>query len=139
MISRTLGAPLGGTTVGGHQGLDSLAFSWITPSNFRGGGGSCLPSIVVVALGEPGVPVICWANNEDVTVAASRAPSDHVIQLFLMTASKTRQQFFSYVFETSERPAKPVALLLDGDTESFPHALENHIDGLNDFQLRMCL
>jgi hypothetical protein len=25
-----------------------------------GGGGSCFPSIVVVALGEPGVPLICW-------------------------------------------------------------------------------
>src|SRR5512144_3322772 len=109
MISRTLGAPLGGTTVGGHQGLESLAFSCITPSNFRGGGGSCLPSIVVVVLGEPGVPVICWANNEDVAVTPSKAPSDNVIQLFLMTASKTRRQFFSYVFETSEWPAKPEA------------------------------
>ena len=29
-----------------------------------GGGGSYLPSIVVVALGEPGVPVICWANAD---------------------------------------------------------------------------
>jgi hypothetical protein len=32
----------------------------ITPPNFGSGGGSCFPLIVVVALGEPGVPVICW-------------------------------------------------------------------------------
>ena len=31
------------------------------PSNFCGGGGSWLPSMVVVALGKPGVPVICCA------------------------------------------------------------------------------
>src|ERR1700757_2848114 len=65
MISRTLGAPLGGTTDGGQYGLESLAVSLITPPNFGGSGGSCLPSIVVVALGEPGVPVICWANAPD--------------------------------------------------------------------------
>lgn len=33
----------------------------ISPPNFGGGGGRYFPSIVVVALGEPGVPVICWA------------------------------------------------------------------------------
>ena len=53
MINNTLGAPLGGTTVGGHQGLDSEAFSLITPPNFGGGGGSCLPLMLSVALGEP--------------------------------------------------------------------------------------
>ena len=57
MIRRTLGAPLGGTTRGGHQGLESLELSLITPPNFGGGGGSCFPSMVVVALGEPGTPV----------------------------------------------------------------------------------
>src|SRR5215468_4788644 len=61
MMSRTFGAFLGGTTVGGHQGLESAAFSLITPPNFGLGGGSCLPLIVVVALGEPGLPVVCWA------------------------------------------------------------------------------
>src|SRR5690242_17190896 len=61
MISRTFGAPLGGTTCGGQYGLESLAVSLITPPNFGGSGGSCLPSSVIVALGEPGVPVICWA------------------------------------------------------------------------------
>ena len=62
MMSRMLGAPLGGTTRGGQYGLESVALSLITPPNGSGGGGSCLPSIVTVALGEPGVPVICWAD-----------------------------------------------------------------------------
>jgi hypothetical protein len=49
---------LGGTTRGSQYGLESRALSLITPPNFMGGGGICLPSIVTVALGEPGVPVI---------------------------------------------------------------------------------
>src|SRR5206468_12753229 len=61
MISSTFGAPPGGTTDGGQYGLESFASSLIKPPNFGGSGGSCLPSIVIVALGEPGVPVICWA------------------------------------------------------------------------------
>ena len=32
----------------------------ITPPNCGGGFGTYLPSTVVVAVGEPGVPVICW-------------------------------------------------------------------------------
>src|SRR5271155_1941406 len=61
MMSSTLGAPFGGTIRGGHQGVDSLALSLITPPNFGGGGGSCFPSMVVVALGAPRVPVTCCA------------------------------------------------------------------------------
>src|SRR6478736_2273460 len=61
MIKSTLGAPFGGTTDGGQYGLESAAMSLITPPNFGSGGGSCLPSMVVVALGEPKVPVTCWA------------------------------------------------------------------------------
>ena len=64
MISSTLGAPLGGTTRGAHQGFDCAAFSLITPPNFGSGGGSCLPSMVVVALGEPGTPVVCGAARK---------------------------------------------------------------------------
>src|SRR5215472_5703351 len=64
MMSSTFGAPFGGTTRGGHHGFESLASSLITPPNGADGGGNCLPSIVVVALGEPGVPVTCCANKE---------------------------------------------------------------------------
>src|SRR6476619_8554341 len=63
IISRTLGAPFGGTTRGAHQGFDSTAFSLITPPNFGSGGGSCFPLIVVVALGEPNAPVTCCATQ----------------------------------------------------------------------------
>ena len=55
MISSTFGAPLGGTTRGAHQAFDCAALSLITPPNFGSGGGSCLPLMVVVASGEPGV------------------------------------------------------------------------------------
>src|SRR5208283_4475891 len=62
MISKTLGAPFGGTMRGAHQGVDSEALSLMTPPNGGFGGGSCFPSIVVVAVGEPRTPVTCWAK-----------------------------------------------------------------------------
>src|SRR6516225_11518167 len=58
MMSSTLGVPLGGTTRGAHHAFDWAAFSLMIPPNFGSGGGSCLPEIVVVALGEPGSPVV---------------------------------------------------------------------------------
>jgi len=61
MISSTLGAPLGGTMRGAHQGLDCSASFLITPPNLGSGAGSCLLLMVVVALGEPNSPVICGA------------------------------------------------------------------------------
>ena len=73
------GASFGGTTRGGHQGVDCSASSLITPPNFGAGAGSCLPLMVVVALGEPGVPVVSSANtwepakrNNAVNSSASR-------------------------------------------------------------------
>src|SRR5271157_3003080 len=62
MMSRTLGAPLGGTTRGGHHVLESVAFSLITPPNGGGGAGIWFPLIVVVALGSPNVPVTTCAE-----------------------------------------------------------------------------
>jgi len=56
-IKRTFGASLGGTTRAGQYGVDCDALRSILPSNFRGGGGSWLPSIVVVAVGDPGLSV----------------------------------------------------------------------------------
>src|SRR6266481_6526616 len=71
MMRRMLGAPLGGTTRGGHHGLESLALSLIVPPNGIGGGGSCFPSSVMVALGEPGSPLICWADAGAVASAST--------------------------------------------------------------------
>src|SRR6267378_4105441 len=59
MMSSTLGAPLGGTTLGFQYGLDRSAPRFTTPPNLDGAGGRYLPSIVSVALGEPGVPFCC--------------------------------------------------------------------------------
>ena len=61
MISSTFGAPLGGTTRGGHQVFEPGIASLITPPNFGGGGGNCLPWIVVVAFAAPSTPVTCCA------------------------------------------------------------------------------
>ena len=72
MMSRMLGAPFGGTMRGGHHGLESKALSLITPPNGIGGAGICFPSMVTVALGAPGVPVICWAGaGETISIAAA--------------------------------------------------------------------
>src|SRR5215475_1030297 len=62
MIKSTLGAPWGGTTRGGQYGVDCAALRSILPPNFGGSGGSWLPSIVVVALGEPGTPAVGCAR-----------------------------------------------------------------------------
>jgi hypothetical protein len=45
---------LGGTTRGGQYGLDWAALRLMTPPNGAGGFGRYLPSIVVVAAGDPG-------------------------------------------------------------------------------------
>src|SRR6266480_3807266 len=71
MMSRMFGAPLGGTTRGGQYGLESVAASLITPPKGMGGGGICFPSIVTVASGEPGVPLICCAQAEGATAMAT--------------------------------------------------------------------
>src|SRR5271169_963210 len=62
MMSRILGAPLGGTIRGGHQVFEPTRVSLITPPNGGSGAGSDFSLIVVVALGEPNVPVTCCAK-----------------------------------------------------------------------------
>src|SRR6516164_11183861 len=82
MISSTLGAPLGGTTRGAHHALDWAALSLMTPPNFGSGGGSCFPSMVVVAAGEPGVPVVCWAaTGKQVSTAKLAAQNARTVAL----------------------------------------------------------
>src|SRR5262245_51414265 len=61
MIKSTFGAPFGGTTRAGQYGFEFFTSRSILPSNFCGGGGNCSPLIVVVAAGDPGVPVV-WIS-----------------------------------------------------------------------------
>src|SRR5262249_36731960 len=78
MISKMLGAPFGGTTVAGQNGLESFESKLIVPPKGGAGGGRYFPSIVVVALGEPGAPVVCWASAEPmVRVARNEADKNH--------------------------------------------------------------
>ena len=84
MISRTLGAFLGGTMRGAHQGFESRAPLLMTPPNSGSGAGSCLPLIVVVALGEPSSPVICWFLTGMIVHAVTRRA---------MTASNPKRNF----------------------------------------------
>src|SRR5213596_1765844 len=78
MMSRIFGAFLGGTMRGAHHGFDWRASFLITPPNFGSGCGSCFPLIVVVAPGEPGVPVVWICARAEgaaaITAAASIPP-----------------------------------------------------------------
>src|SRR5215470_18099443 len=87
MMSSTLGAPFGGTTRGAHHGFESEARSLITPPKVDGGGGSCLPSIVVVALGEPGTPVTCCASPETPLRARYVAVTNMPLRIFMTPSS----------------------------------------------------
>src|SRR5512147_923787 len=78
MMSNTLGAPFGGATVGAHHAFESVAFSLITPPNLGSGGGSCFPSMLMVALGEPDTPLTVWATP-GTAAKANAAPSRAVI------------------------------------------------------------
>src|SRR5512136_1029552 len=73
IMSRMLGAPLGGTIRGAHHAFDLRASFLITPPNFGSGAGSCLPLMVVVASGAPRVPVTCWAWAIPVVAHAAAA------------------------------------------------------------------
>src|SRR4051794_9378205 len=86
MISSTFGAPLGGTLRGGHHSFEPSSVSLITPPNFGGGDGICLPSTVVVALGDPSVPLICCAIAAGGRDTPMRRLNDSV-RVILMTRS----------------------------------------------------
>src|SRR6185437_9329637 len=84
MIRSTLGAPLGGTTRAGQYGFDWLAWRLISPPNFGGGGGRYFPSIVVVAPGEPGVPVICCAAAGRTEIVATATDANNPTRMLLV-------------------------------------------------------
>src|SRR5208337_4287601 len=85
-----VGCALGRHYSGGHHGFESWAFSLITPPNGNGGGGSCLPSMVVVALGEPGTPVICCAETDTVHSMAMATVGANPNQWNVLMASSPR-------------------------------------------------
>jgi hypothetical protein len=95
IMSSMFGAPFGGTMRGGHHGFDWEAFSLITPPNGSGGAGSSLPSIVRVASGEPGTPVISWATgdvfwnkmNAEIIIRKDSKNELHEQKNFFMTSS----------------------------------------------------
>ena len=89
MISSTLGAPFGGTTRGAHHGVDSEAFSLITPPNFGSEAAEVASqSIVVVAPGAPGTPVTCCANAETLSARSVAADASALRWIFTILPSK---------------------------------------------------
>jgi hypothetical protein len=106
MMSNTLGAPFGGTTRGAHHGVDSDALSLITPPNFGSGGGSCFPVIVIVALGDPGTPVVCCADVE--TPPRTRSATNESYPNFMAKAPiKPRiQERFMEIYESISSQAE---------------------------------
>jgi arylsulfatase len=58
-VAAPKGAPNVLLIITDDAGFACSAPSLITPPNVGAGGGSCLPLMVEVTLGEPGVPVIC--------------------------------------------------------------------------------
>src|SRR5213596_93755 len=75
MMRRIFGAFLGGTMRGAHHAFDWRASFLITPPNFGSGAGSCFPLMVVVAPGEPGVPVVCISALAEGAAAMTAAAS----------------------------------------------------------------
>ena len=99
IIKSTLGAPFGGTTRGAHHGLDRSAPSLISPPNLETGGGICSPPRVVVALGEPGTPVVCCAragerNKPLATAVANRREAVFNFNLWVPINSAGGRQLF---------------------------------------------
>ena len=99
MMSKILGAFLGGTTRGAHHAFDSNAFSLITPPNGGSGAGSCLPLMVVVALGEPSVPVTSTAEAwAAVIITAPFRASTADATFFVFTSYLLFKRNFCFLF-----------------------------------------
>src|ERR1700757_420629 len=97
MIRSTLGAPLGGTTRAGQYGFDWLAWRLMSPPNFGGGGGRYFPSIVVVAPGEPGVPVICCAPTGRPDIVAMATDTSSSSQMLLVALISSLPDLIAFV------------------------------------------
>ena len=110
MISSTLGEPFGGTTRGGHHGVDSEALSLITPPNFGSGGGSWLPLSVVVALGEPSVPVTstAWEILAANIAAAASIPIRSLFILVFMNSTLIGRKYCLGVEDAGQLVRRPV-------------------------------
>src|SRR3990172_4350713 len=87
----TLGAPLGGTVRGGHQGFDSAAVWLISPPNAGAAGGSAFDLTGAVYAGEPGFAGPAWpltgigAKTATSTAAATPATTTgRTILLFMI-------------------------------------------------------
>src|SRR5688572_18468154 len=93
MMRSTFGAPEGGTTVGGHQGVDSRASRLMTPPNGGASAGSDWPLIVDVALGAPSVPVTCcWpAAGKNVAQPVARKARKSRVCILDVPYSSDRQ------------------------------------------------
>src|SRR6516162_5145946 len=87
MIIRTFGAPFGGTMRGAHQDFDCKASSLMTPPNCGSGTGSCLPVMVVVALGDPSTPVTVCPEAPKVRTANAEDTTRRVETIFMVVAS----------------------------------------------------
>src|SRR5262245_24023510 len=86
MMRRMFGAAFGGMTRGAHHGFEPRASLVMVPPKLGLGGGNCLPSIVVVALGEPSVPVTCCANAAlAVRATAATAEASEINPAIFMT------------------------------------------------------
>src|ERR1700748_1812465 len=102
MMRSTFGGPFGGTTWAGQYGFDWLASRLIWPPNFGGGGGRYFPSIVVVAPGEPGVPVICCAAAGRLEIAATATDASSSSQMRLVALMVRSLDFMAF-----EGPMRP--------------------------------
>src|SRR6478672_2298002 len=99
----------------------------MTPPNFGSGGGICFPSIVVVALGEPGVPVV-WTCDWTGAAAATRSPEmKRCCSIFITVLSSLRflqGEFMSNAPSVSQILRPPTCCrLLDLGRTNHPWAL----------------